>query len=175
MPTPQKIQTVAQAAEKISESAGFYLLSFSGLSVSDMDHLRGEVLKSGGNLQVIKNRLLKLALGESLSSELADALLGPTMVAFCAQDPVAPAQVLVKFSDEHPGLALKAAYVEGRVLSAAQALQIANLPPRPVILAETLGTLAGPISGLVGILNAAIGELVYVMEAAVEKQQAATA
>jgi large subunit ribosomal protein L10 len=173
MPTPQKEATVAAAAQKVADSAGFYLLSFSGLSVADMDHLRGEVLKAGGNLQVIKNRLLKLALGEELSNKLAEALLGPTIVAFCAEDPVGPAQVLSRFADNHPGLALKAGYVQGRVLSAAEALKIATLPPRQFILAEALGVLAAPISGLVGVLNAAIGELVYVMEAQVEKQGAA--
>ncbi len=173
MPTPQKEQTVAAAAQKISESAAFYLLSFSQLSVADMDGLRGEVLKAGGNLVVTKNRLLKLALGESLSAELAEALTGPTMVAYCATDPVGPAQVLAKFAEDHPGLAIKAGYVDGSVVSAAQAQKIATLPPRPVILAEALSAVQGPLSGLVGVLNAAIGELTYVMEAQIEKQGAA--
>jgi len=173
MPTPQKEQTVAAATEKVAASAGFYLLNFSGLSVADLDGLRGEVLKSGGNLQVIKNRLLKLALGEELSGKLAESLVGPTMVAFCAEDPIGPAQVLSKFADDHPGLALKAGYVEGRVVTAAEALKIAMLPPRQFILADALGTIQSPLSGLVGILNAAIGELVYVMDAQIEKQGAA--
>ena len=173
MPTPQKEQIVAAAAENVDKVAGFYLLSFSGLSVADMDGLRGEVLKAGGKLEVIKNRLLKLALGEELSTKLADQLKGPTMVAYCAEDPVAPAQVLSKFADDHPGLALKAGYVEGRVVSGAEALKIAALPPRQFILADALGTIQSPLSGLVGILNAAIGELVYVMDAQIEKQGAA--
>ena len=173
MPTPQKEQTVAAAGQKVQESAGFYLLSFSGLSVADMNHLRGEVLKSGANLEVIKNRLLKLALGEELSAQLADSLKGPTMVAYCAEDPVAPAQVLSKFAGDHPGLALKAGFVEGRVVTAAEALKIATLPPRQFILAEALGVVQSPLSGLVGVLNAAIGELVYVMQAQLDKQEAA--
>jgi large subunit ribosomal protein L10 len=173
MPTPQKEKIVASAGKNVQDSAGFYLLSFTGLSVADMDGLRGEVLKAGGNLVVIKNRLLKLALGEELTAQLADQLKGPTMVAYCAEDPVGPAQVLSKFADDHPGLALKAGYVEGRVVSAAQALKIATLPPRPYILAETLGAIQSPLSGLVGVLNAAIGELVYVMEAQIDKQGAA--
>ncbi len=173
MPTPQKEQTVAVAAQKVADSAAFYLLSFSELSVSDMDGLRGEVLKSGAHLEVIKNRLLKLALGEELSGQLADSLTGPTMVAYCAEDPVSPAQVLSKFASDHSGLAFKAGFVEGRVVTAAEALKIATLPPRQFILADALGAVQSPLSGLVGVLNAAIGELVYVIEAQLDKQEAA--
>ena len=170
MPTPQKEKIIAVADQKIKDSAGFYLLSFSGLSVADMDGLRGEVLKAGGELAVIKNRLLKRALGEELSAKLADQLKGPTMVAYCAEDPIGPAQLLSKFADDHPGLALKAGYVEGRVVSGAEALKIAALPPRQYILAEALGTIQGPLSDFVGVLTAVIGELVYVVEAKLDKE-----
>ncbi|HEY3396737.1 MAG TPA: 50S ribosomal protein L10 [Armatimonadota bacterium] len=171
MPTPQKEQLVAQVGVHAKEAAAFYLVSFTGLSVADMNDLRGQVLQAGGNLQVVKNRLIKLALGEDLATQFDADLKGPTLIAFCEADPVGPAQVLSKFGADHPGLVIKAGYVDGSVLNAAQAAKVATLPPREMILAETLGVISSPLSGLVGIFNAAISELVYVMDAAIEKKQ----
>ncbi len=175
MPTAEKERLVAEVEQQAREAAGFYLLSFSGLSVSEMNALRGEALKAGARLQVVKNRLLRLALGEELSRALEAQLTGPTMIAYCATDPIGPAQALAKFASEHPGLALKAGYVEGKVLSAAEAAQVAALPPKPMILAEALGAVSAPLQGLVGVVSAALAELVYVMEAAIEKRQGAPA
>lgn len=173
MPTPEKEQLVAEVAEKIQQAEAFYLLSFTGLSVSAMNDLRGQVLAAGGRLQVVKNRLLKLALAGQASEGLIEHLTGPTIVAYCAEEPIAPAQALAKFAVDHESLVFKAGFVEGKIVGAAEATRLAKLPPRPQILAETLAAISSPVSGLVGLLNAAVSELVYVMEAAVEKQQAA--
>ncbi|NLO73600.1 MAG: 50S ribosomal protein L10 [candidate division WS1 bacterium] len=173
MPTPQKEQLVAEVAEELKQSAGFYLLSFSNLSVAEMSDLRGQVKAAGGRLQVIKNRLIKRALDEETAEALGPQLEGPTILAFCAEDAIGPAQALDKFAADHPGLAFKAGWVEGRVVSSDEAQRIAKLPPREQILAEALAALQGPAASLVGLLNAAIGELVFVMEAQIEKQEAA--
>jgi large subunit ribosomal protein L10 len=173
MPTPQKEQLVAQVAEELRQSAGFYLLSFSNLSVTEMNDLRGQVKAVGGRLQVIKNRLIKRALDEETAKALGPQLAGPTILAFCAEDAIAPAQVLDKFAADHPGLAFKAGWVEGQVFGSDQVQRIAKLPSREQILAEALSALQGPASALVGLFNAAIGELVFVMEAQIAKQEAA--
>jgi large subunit ribosomal protein L10 len=172
MPTPQKEELIANVTAELEKSAGFYLLSFTALSVADMNALRGQVLAAGGRLQVIKNRLIKRALDEPTAAALAADLTGPTILAFCATDPIGPAQVLDKFASDHPSLAFKAGFVEGRVVSGAEALRIAKLPPRNQILAEALAAVQGPASSFVGLLNAAIGELVFVMEAQIDKQGA---
>jgi large subunit ribosomal protein L10 len=173
MPTPEKEKLVAEVAEELQSSAAYYLVEFSGLSVTDMTELRGKVLEAGGRLLVIKNRLLKLALQDEERQALEEHLVGPTMVAFCPQDPVGPAQAVAQFSDDHPGLALKAGVVEGSPVTGGQAQAIAKLPPKEQILAEALAAVSSPVSGLVGVLNQAIGELVFVMEAYVDKQQGA--
>lgn len=172
MPTPQKERLVSEVSAELKDAAGFYLLSFTGLTVEDMNELRGQVRAAGGRLQVIKNRLIKRALTEETAGALEAELHGPTILAFCPDDAIAPAQVLDKFAIEHPGLAFKAGVVEGRLVNAAEALRIAKLPPKNQILAEALAAIQGPASSLVGLLNAAIGELVFVMEAQIDKQGA---
>lgn len=172
MPTPEKEQLVAEVAEKIQQAEACYLLSFTGLSVTEMNDLRGQVLAAGGRLQVVKNRLLKLALASQASEGLIEHLTGPTVIAYCEKEPIAPAQALAKFAADHEGLVFKAGFVEGNVIGAEEALRVAKLPPRQQILAEALAGISSPVSSLVGLLNAVVSELVYVLEAAVEKQQA---
>jgi large subunit ribosomal protein L10 len=172
MPTPKKRQLVSDIAAELQDAAGFYLLSFTGLTVEDMNELRGQVRAAGGRLQVIKNRLIKRALTDEMAGALETELHGPTIMAFCPDDAITPAQILDKFATDHPGLTFKAGLVEGRLVGAADALRIAKLPPKNQILAETLAAIQSPASALVGVLTAAIGELVYVMEAQIDKQGA---
>ena len=171
MPTAQKQQIVTEASTRLAEGAGFYLVSFSGLKVPELEQLRAKVIEAGGELQVIKNRLLKLAIGPELSKALSQHLTGPTMLAYCDRGFVGPAKALMAFANEHPGLSVKGGVVEGRALSSAEVQRIAQLPPREQILAEALGAIASPLSGLVGVLSGAVSQLVYVLEAAIEKQQ----
>ena len=83
---------------------------------------------------------------------------------------MAPAKVIMDFAKEHKQLEVKAGLLRGKVIQPEGVKELADLPPREVLLAQVLGGLQAPIAGLVGVLNGAPRNLVYVLEA-IRKQK----
>lgn len=174
MPKPAKIKEVEALREALRSSPNFYLVEFSGLSVTATNNLRGSILRAGGELRVAKNTLLRLAMrAEGLPQAVEAWLEGPTALLLCPSDPVAPAKAVLDFAaDMAEGvLRLKAGIVEGRVLDAAGAEAMAKLPSKVEIQSAVVGALAGPLNSLVGTLNGALSELVFTLQAVADKRK----
>lgn len=175
MPTPQKEAIVAELREALENSAGLYLLDFSGIRVNQVNALRGQILEAGGRVFVAKNRLLKLAFAGTAAEGLADVLKGPTAVMFCAADPITPGRAVLDFAktltNEAQRWEIKAAFVDGVVYDTNRARALASMPPMDEIKGSVVGSIAGPLNALVGTLNGAVSELVYTLQAVADKRQ----
>ena len=68
------------------------------------------------------------------------------------------------FAKANQHLLIKAGYVEGQVLPAEQLRVLADLPSRDALRGQLVSTLQAPMAQLIGLLNAARRELVYVLE-----------
>src|SRR6266496_1385823 len=85
-------------------------------------------------------------------------------------DPVA--KVLKTFATEFKVAALKIGLVDRTVLSTAELEQLADLPPRDVLLAQLLGLFLAPATRLVRVLNEPGSALVRLLRAKAEKEGA---
>ena len=74
------------------------------------------------------------------------------------------AKALQSFAKANQHLLIKAGYVEGQVLPAEQLRVLADLPSRDALRGQLVSTLQAPMAQLIGLLNAARRELVYVLE-----------
>lgn len=175
MPTPEKEARVAALKDALAEGNAVYLSDFTAISAAEMNELRGKVIEAGGRIEVVKNRLLKLALADTPGSELVRHLTGPTAVTFCAGDPIGPARAMREFGEglrhERQRWVIKAAFVEGRPFDGESAVALAQLPPVEAIKGSVVGGLAGPLSSLFYTLNAAVSELVFTLQAVAEKRE----
>lgn len=172
MPTAKKEASVAELAERLAGAQNLFLTDFAGLTVDEITKLRGELRKDGTTYSVVKNTLFKIAAGD-LAGQLEQFLAGPTGIVFAGPDPVAPAKALKTFSDTVKRVTVKAAYIDGQVVDAAQVEKLAKLPPKIELIASLVGTLAGPIRGLVTVLSGNQSGLVRVLDA-IREQKAAT-
>ena len=110
----KKKQMVAEIAEKLKNSKSTILTDYRGLTVAEMNELRKQLREAGVEYKVLKNTLTRRATAETGLSELDQHLTGPTAIAFSAEDVVAPAKILYKFSKDHEALEIKGGVVEGR-------------------------------------------------------------
>ena len=174
MPTPQKEAIVAELRESFDNSAGMYLLDFSGIRANQVNALRGQILEAGGRVYVAKNRLLKLALAGTPAEGLADMLKGPSAVMFCIADPITPGKAVLDFAktltNEAQRWEIKAAWVDGVVYDANRAKALASMPPLDEIKSGVVGSIAGPLNAVVGTLNGVVSELVYTLQAVADKR-----
>ena len=80
---------------------------------------------------------------------------GPNGYVLSYGDPAAVAKAIRDFSKEkgNEALIVKGAIFEGKLLDQAQVFALANLPSREQLLSQLVGTLAGPMRGLVTVLS----------------------
>jgi len=173
MPTARKEATIGELAEKLAAAKSLFLTDYAGLTVGEITKLRGELRKDGNTYSVVKNTLFRIAAGD-LAAALDSFLAGPTGIVFAGADPVAPAKALKTFSDTVKRVTVKAAYIDGQVVDAAQVEKLAKLPPKAELMASLVGTLANPLRGLVTVLSGNQRGLVRVLDAIRAQKAGAT-
>ena len=95
-----------------------------------------------------------------------EALLeGPTAVAFVQGDVVATAKKVVDAAKRFPALVLKGGYLDGKVLSAAEAQSLATLESREVMLSKVAGMLKAEMTRAASMFQAIQGRFLGVLEA----------
>ena len=172
MPTAKKEATIEELREKIAGAKNLFFTDYAGLTVEQITKLRNELRKDGSTYGVVKNTLFKRAAGDELASQLDEILAGPTGVVFAGEDPVGPAKAIKTFSDQTKPVDVKAAYIDGKLVDAAQVQALAALPPKIELLAKLVGSLKSPITGLVMVLSGNQSGLVRVLNAIREQKSA---
>jgi large subunit ribosomal protein L10 len=173
MKRSEKEAIIAEVADKASRAVALYFADFSRLTVAEETELRREFRKVGVEYNVAKNTLVRKALEQLTGYDrVFDHLAGPTGIAYTYDDPAAPARVMKKFSDKTGKFKLKAAVLEKQIYDGSKLEQLATLPTRKDLMSSVVGSLEAPISGIVGALNAAMRDLVSVVDQ-IEKKKAA--
>jgi large subunit ribosomal protein L10 len=166
MKRSEKEKVVAEVADKISRAQGMYFTDFNGITVAEATQLRTEFRKAGVEYRVVKNTLIKRALHQvSEFDKLDEKLTGPTGIAFGYNDPVTPAKVIKKFRDSAKKLTVKACVIGTDVYDSSKFDELAALPTRDESIAGVMGSLTAPVSGIIGVINEVIRQVVGLVEA----------
>ncbi len=168
----QKKQIVNGLTEQLKGACAGVLVNYKGISVADDTKLRKELREAGVSYAVVKNTLLKRAAGEAGLSGLDTVLEGTTALAVSQDDYTAAARILSNYAKGSKTFEIKAGFAEGKILSAAEVDDLAQLPSKEVLIAKVLGGFNAPISGFVGVLNATLTGLVVALNAIAEKKAA---
>jgi large subunit ribosomal protein L10 len=170
--TQAKIEAVAEIAESLRGAQSVVLAEFKGLTVAQSQRLRGELRKQGVTFHVVKNTLLSKAAAQVGIHGLDPYLTGPTALAVSREDLVAPAKVLAGFQRTNKELTVKGGVLEGLVINAAQVRDLADLPPREVLLAMVAGGMQAPLYAMASVLSAPLRNLAYGLDALAKQREA---
>ena len=159
----EKVESVTELHEKFARAVSAVLADFRGLTVQEITELRRQLREASLELAVVKNTLARLAVQETPFERLSPFLKGPTSITLSYRDMVAPAKILSAYAKKQPKLAVRAGLFEGEIVPAEKIAEVADLPPRDVLLAQALAAMQGPLAGLVwtlqGVLSTFIGTL----------------
>jgi large subunit ribosomal protein L10 len=161
----RKGQEIDQIERWLREAQVTILTDYRGLSVQQISQLRGQLRTSGSEMHVVKNTLTGLA-AKRVGIEGLDAMLeGPTAITISRDDIAGPARTLRDAARTLTMLQFKGAILGGQLLDAKQVGDLANLPTKAQAQANLVGNLQGVLAGLVGVLNGAVSQVVYTLEA----------
>lgn len=166
----EKQYMVEDIRRRLTGSDFAFFLDYTRLTVAKMSSLRMRLRASGSEMRVVKNRLLKLVYAGLEWGGMDEIMEKPTALV-TGKDDVVAAKIIREFvrAEERP-LNVKGGVIKGTFLKAAEIMELAELPSRGVLHAMLAGTIAAPMSRLVGVMNGKLSSLVYVLQA-IEKKK----
>jgi large subunit ribosomal protein L10 len=153
MARPDKEAAVAELTEDFRTATATYLTEYRGLSVTSMKQLRRS-LGADTKYSVVKNTLTKIA-ARGAGVEISDDLLaGPSAIAFVKGDAIDAARNLKNFQKENPFLVIKGGIYEGKFVSTAEVMKLADLESREVLLSKLAGAMKGSLAKAARVFDA---------------------
>ena len=149
----EKQAVVAEVSAQVAQAQTIVLAEYRGIEVGDITRLRANARQSGVYLRVLKNTLARRAVQGTPFEGLAEQMVGPLLYGISA-DAVAAAKVVHEFAKTNDKLVIKAGAYNGKVMDVAGVTALATVPSKEVLLAQLLGLLQSPVSGLARVLAA---------------------
>jgi large subunit ribosomal protein L10 len=164
MARTDKSAVVEELSKLFERSSAAVLTEYRGLTVAQMSQLRRS-LGPETTYAVVKNTLTKRAAAAAGVAGLDEQLAGPSAIAFIGGDPVEAAKGLRAFAKDHEALVIKAGYMDGKVLSAAEVSKLADLESREVLLAKLAGAMKASMAQAAALFNAPLSQAARTIEA----------
>jgi large subunit ribosomal protein L10 len=167
----EKEKVVAELAERLRSTETLIVADYRGLSVTDINNLRGQLLEHGARFTVVKNTLTRRAAEEAGADALLALVDGPTAIAFLDSegDPVAVAKALNAAARETRVLQIRGGILDGQQIGEDEVKSLAALPPADVLRAQLVGAVSGPLMTVVGLFTAPLRDLVNVLDARIKQ------
>jgi large subunit ribosomal protein L10 len=165
-----KERLVAELTDRLKTTETLIVADYRGLSVPEIDELRGKLLEHGARFSVVKNTLTKRAAEAAGVDALLALLDGPTAIAFLESDgdPVATAKALDDAARSEV-LVIKGGILDGAEIAADDVKRLAKLPPADTLRAQLVGALAGALTTVVGLFAAPMRDIVGVIDARIRQ------
>ena len=164
----KKHALVAKMVASLTDSELTVFAHYKDLTVADLHEMRAMAREAGVSIVVIKNRLVRVALGqvETYKDTDTSALEGQLLYAISTDDEVAPAQILDKFAKTHPALQFAGGFSnEGLALTADDVKALAGLPSKNQLIAEVVAQLLSPVHDTTNALSGNLHALLDGVEA----------
>src|SRR5579871_669988 len=167
----EKQQVVDELTERLKTAETLIVADYRGLTMPQIDDLRGKLVEHGAKFTVVKNTLTRRAAEAAGAEALLTLLEGPSAIAFIEADGdmVAVAKALADSAKATNVLEIRGGVMQGRTMSAADVDELAKLPPFDVLRGQVLGAIIGPLQSLLGLVSAPVQNLVGLIDARIEQ------
>jgi len=174
MSREKKAQTIDSLQESLTRCNVGILTDYRGLSTPELTNLRKKLRGVGIEYRVTKNTLVSLAAARAGQNDLTSCFAGPVAIAFGYGDITEPAKILIDYiNTSKASLSIKGGFLAGRALTMEEAISLAKLPPREILLAKVLGGMQSPVTGLVNCLAAPMRGLLGTLQARIKQMEEA--
>ena len=171
MQKEDKERVVTELTERLKSADTLIVADYRGLTMPQIDALRGRLLEHGAKFTVVKNTLTRRAAQAAGADALLALLEGPSAIAFIESDGdmVAVAKALADSARETKVLAIRGGILEGKTISGEEVEELAKLPPFDVLRGQVLAAIIAPITQLLALVNAPLQNLIGLIDARIEQ------
>ena len=178
MPTERKVAAVADLEDRLQRATIVIGLDYRGLPVAELRELRRALRKqeSSIELRVVKNTLAKRAFANTGRGGAEVILNEATALLFGYEEVVTPPKAISEYQREkRMVLPIYGGEMDGTVLSAAEVMELADVPSRTELMAKIAGGVAGPIAGIAMTLSGVLRELASAVDARAQQLEESSA
>ena len=152
----QKKAVVEALAEDMSKAASAVLVKYEGITVENDTKMRAALRAANVKYAVIKNTLISKACDKTGFEALKPQLEGMNALAISFDDPIAPAKILKEYAEKVETFEIRGGLLDGAVVDAATVNELADIPPKEVLVAKLLGSIQSPLYKFAYVLQAII-------------------
>lgn len=160
-----KEKMVSELVGNIEKHPNFVITDYMGSSVGDLEQVRKNLRPSSSRYLVVKNAIARVVFDKLKLEEAKSLIDGGVGLSLSGSDIVSTCKVLVNFTKDHEKFKVKAAYIDGKFVTADTVKRLASLPTREVLLSQVVGGIKAPITGFVMTLSGVLRKFVYVLDA----------
>jgi large subunit ribosomal protein L10 len=151
----EKKETVEEITEDLNGAGAVYITNYSGMSVTEVNDMRGEFYEDDIKYKVYKNTLVKRAMEEVGGYEgLYPHLVEQNGFAFVEEELAAPAKVIKKLFEETDKPKFKAAIIDGDYYGEDELDTLAAMKSKSEVIGDIVGLLLAPVSNVVSAVQA---------------------
>lgn len=164
----KKQTLVAELTELLQDAKMTVFAKYQGATVAQLQNLRRDAREAGLTVKVVKNRLVQVAAQnvDKLKDADLSGLKGQLVYVMSSEDEVAPAQVLDGFIKENPLVEFVGGLSgEGELLSVKEVQELAGLPSKNELIAQTVAQLLSPVHDVTNALSGNLHALLDGVEA----------
>src|SRR4051812_5467595 len=174
MQKEDKERVVSELTERLRTAETLIVADYRGLTMPQIDALRGKLIENGAKLSVVKNTLTRRAAEAAGADALLALLEGPSAIAFIETDGdmVAVAKALADSARETRVLEIRGGVMQGRAISGDDVVELSKLPPLDVLRGQVIGAVIAPLTSLLALVNAPVQNLYGLIDARIEQLQA---
>jgi large subunit ribosomal protein L10 len=166
-----KARVVDELTDRLRSAETLIVADYRGLTMPQIDALRGRLLEHGARFTVVKNTLTRRA-AEAAGNEALLALLeGPSAIAFIEADGdmVAVAKALADSARDTKVLTIRGGILAGRQIGGDEVEELSKLPPVDVLRGQVLAAVIAPLTSLLALVNAPLQNLIGLIDARIEQ------
>jgi large subunit ribosomal protein L10 len=171
----ERTQTIETLEKEFRQAGGIFLTDINRISVEKISKLRVNFRAKGIKYLVVKNTLARIACERCGKKDIVPYLKGTVGVALAKSEPLSPAKIIKDFQKDNKDLLeIKVAYVDGTLFGMQDALRLADVPSREILLSQLLGCLQAPIANLAGTLNGVLTAFAGTLESLKNQKSSAS-
>lgn len=168
----QKKQLLELYQDILSSKPNYILVNTSKVGTAQIEELK-KLLKEGKHkFYILKNTLFKIAAQETGQPTIVQELSDQAGIIVCGDDPTSAAKSLKTIQDTHKIMETRYGVLFSEIADTSKIQQLAEIPPREILLAKLMGSMQTPLSGFARVLNGTVQNLLYAL-AEVQKQKSA--
>jgi len=151
--------------DKIEQFGSFVIMQYKGLNANMANDFRREMGKVGGDVEVVRKRvLLKAAEDAGLALDLS-ALPGHIGIVFLGADPIESTKMVIKFSqDREKVIQIIGGRFDGQLYSGADVEYLSTLPGKDEMRAQLLSVFEAPLSQTLAVIEALLTSVPYCLD-----------